>query len=300
VGAGRASLGARFASPGAPPFTAKVQLDRARPRKTLLDDKRPPSSAAWWARIQMVLFHPGDVALPTGAPEARRAFLDRILEQVDPGHVRSLQAYQKALRSRNRLLKADPPDGAAVRAYDAVLAQHGAVVGQGRARLVDELTPRAEALFGRVVGEEVPLRIAYHPRVEPSVEAIGAALEAAYRKDLARGFTADGPHGDDLALEVRGRGAKHHASQGQHRLMVLALKLAELEALAARTGRTPPLLLDDVTSELDKERNRRLFEIIAELGGQVFLTTTHREFVRLADGRNDLTVRRGEVLSASV
>ena len=277
------------------PRSYTVSLDRQRARKLQLDDKRPRSLASWLGTFPMVLFHPGHVELAGGAPELRRAFLDRILEQIEPGYAPTLKDYSKALRSRNRLLKDEAAEPRSVRAYDPILAEKGAAIGRARAALVDGLAPRVEAAFRDVAGQELPLEVRYEPRVEPDAEAILRALAASYRKDRARGFTADGPHGDDLRLNVRDIAAKHHASQGQQRAIVLALKVAELDELSAQTGNVPVLLLDDVSSELDRARNRRLFELLAKLGGQVFLTTTHPEFILLEGNRVDFHVERGAV-----
>ncbi|MCZ7686859.1 MAG: DNA replication and repair protein RecF [Sandaracinaceae bacterium] len=232
---------------------------------------------------------------PAAPPETRRAFLDRILEQMDPTYARASQTYRKALRSRNRLLKAPRPDRRSIVAYDELLASAGAVLGESRSRLAADLEPRVEDAFREVAGEELPLEVAYRPRVQPTVEAIRRALAASLEKDLARGFTVEGPHGDDLALRVRERGARHAASQGQHRMMALALKVAELDVLTRRTGRVPVLLLDDVSSELDATRNQRLFVLLDRLGGQVFLTTTQRELIRLDAGRVDFRLSAGRV-----
>lgn len=294
LGAQKALLEARVAGEAAA-RTYRAELTRGRARKITLDGKRPRSIATWHGSIQVVLFHPGDVALAGGPPEGRRALLDRILEQIDGSYASTLASYQKALRSRNRLLRQDRVSRAAVQAYDQVLASAGAVVGQARARLTPDLAERATAAFREVVGESMPLEVTYAPRVEPEVQAIRRALEEAFDKDVARGFTADGPHADDLALRVRDVAAKHHASQGQQRAIVLALKVAELDVLTRRVGRVPILLLDDVSSELDRARNRRLFEVLARLGGQVFLTTTHPEFILLEDNRVDFHVEGGRV-----
>ncbi len=290
----RALLAARFVTSPAP-IKAQVRLSRREGRQLALDEKRPRSTGAWLTALPMVLFHPGDVALAGGSPEARRAFLDRILEQMDATYGRASQTYRKALRSRNRLLKQERADPRSITAYDELLAASGAVIGQSRARLAADLKPRVEDAFREVAGEELPLELAYRPRVEPTVEAIRRALAGSLAKDLARGFTVEGPHGDDLALTVRERGARHHASQGQHRMMVLALKVAELDVLTHRVGQVPALLLDDVSSELDPVRNRRLFALLDRLGGQVFLTTTQRELIRLEDGRVDFRVAAGRV-----
>ncbi|MEM9072754.1 MAG: DNA replication/repair protein RecF [Myxococcota bacterium] len=289
-----ASLHARIAGEVAP-RTFRVGLDRRAARKLQLDGKRPRSIATWHQAVQVVLFHPGHLTLAMGSPEPRRSYLDRILEQMDATYSSTLQSYTKALRSRNRLLKREELDRRSVVAFDTILAQAGAIIGQTRARLIEDIAPRAEEAFRDVAGVELPLEVRYRPRVEPDPDVIREALARSYDKDRARGFTAEGPHGDDLGLEVRSVAAKHHASQGQHRAIVLALKVAELDVLANRVGRVPILLLDDVSSELDRSRNRRLFELLAKLGGQVFLTTTHPEFILLDENRVDFAVTDGSV-----
>lgn len=292
-----AILAARFRD-GDLTRVAKIALPASRARQVKLDGKRPRSTASWLTQIPMVLFHPGDLALASGSPEARRSFLDRILEQSDRGYSPALSAYTKALRSRNRLLKDPQADRRSVTAYDPLLAQHGAVVGQARARVVEALAGRCEAVFHEVAGRELPLTVAYRAKVEPTEEALRAALTRSLTKDRARGFTGVGPHGDDLALTVGedgARGARHHASQGQHRMMVLAMKAAELELLARRVGRVPVLLLDDVSSELDEQKNARFFGLLDRLGGQVFLTTTRRDLIALDGPRVDSRVRAGRV-----
>lgn len=277
------------------PHTLRLELGRSERRRMLLDAKRPPSTSVWLRTVQMVLFHPGDLVLAAGSPDKRRAYLDRMLEQIDPIYSSTLASYEKALRSRNRLLKNERVDERSVRAYDAILSKAGAVIGQARARLVQDLGPRVVHAFSEVFGAETELRVDYVPRVEPTETAIIQALARAFQKDKARGFTADGPHGDDLGLQIHEVGARHHASQGQHRTIVLALKTAELDLLSERTGRVPVLLLDDVSSELDRTRNRRFFEVLRRAGGQVFLTTTHPEFILLDKDRVDFSVSAGVV-----
>ncbi len=292
LGQDQARVQARVVADTAP-HTFSFELTRGKARRLSLDGKRPSSINAWHTSIQMVLFHPGDLKLARGGPEERRSFLDRILEQLDPVYGSTLADYQKALRSRNRLLKDDRANERSIRAFDPILANAGAVIGQARAVLIEDLAPRVAMAFERVVGLEVELKVVYQPRVEPDPAAILEALEGSLPKDRARGFTAEGPHGDELGLQFGAVAARHHASQGQHRAIVLGLKVAELDVLGARTGRVPILLLDDVSSELDRARNRRLFELLSHLGGQVFLTTTHPEFILLEEQRRDFEVKGG-------
>lgn len=290
----RASLTARIS---AEPLSReyRIALDRQRGRTVTVDGKRPASLGSYFSSIQLVLFHPGDVELMVGSPEPRRAFLDRVLEQVDTGYARLVAEYEKALRSRNRLLKLDKPERRSVAAYEPILAELGARLGSARARLVTELGPLVEQHFAEITDAALPLEVSYAARHEPDEAALLRALEESYERDVMRGFTGVGPHGDDLRVGVKRTLAKHFASQGQHRAIVLALKVAELSVLSARTGRMPLLLLDDVSSELDRKRNRRFFELLARMGSQVFLTTTHREFILLEEERADFRVEAGAI-----
>jgi DNA replication and repair protein RecF len=132
--------------------------------------------------------------------------------------------------------------------------------------------------------------------VRPDVTTLRAALESSYDKDLARGFTGVGPHTDDVVFRLREHKARRYASQGQHRAIVLSLKVAELLELERRTGRTPILLLDDVSSELDAGRNRRFFELLGALGGQVFLTTTQPDLILVDSDRRDYRMQGGALV----
>jgi DNA replication and repair protein RecF len=277
----------------------RVELSRHGARTVQIDGKRPRTRANYLTSIQTVLFHPGDLQLVAGSPELRRAFMDRILERFDVTYAATLAAYDRALRSRNRLLKAERPERRAVTAFDEVLAAAGAILGQARERLVLELGELALGAFRAISGEPDRLAIRYTPRVEPEIQALRRALESSLEKDLARGFTAEGPHADDLEFSLDGVVAKRYGSQGQHRAIVLALKVAELHQLTRRVGKVPILLLDDVSSELDPGRSFRLFELLSDLGGQVFLTTTQPELVLLQGERQDFRLEAGSLRSPS-
>ena len=277
------------------PREHRMVVPRSGTRRVAVDGKRPRSRASYQLDQQVVLFHAGDLTLTTGGPDRRRAFLDRMLEQFDSSYASALATYDKALRSRNRLLKAERPDKRAITAYDELLASSGTVIAMARGRLVQELAPRITQRFAEISDQGLALTVAYQPRVEPSVEALRNALAQSLSKDVARGFTAEGPHSDDVVVELAQTRAKRFASQGQHRAIVLALKIAELEELATRVGRVPILLLDDVSSELDRTRNQHLFRLLSRLGGQVFLTTTHPEYILLKEQRTDFLVERGNV-----
>lgn len=281
------------------PERLSIHLERQGGRRVQIDGKRPRTRASYLKSIQSVLFHPGDLELVAGAPERRRALVDRILEQFDATYAASLAVYDRALKSRNRMLKSERPNRRALRAYHELLASAGAVVGQSRARLLADLGPLSLEAYRAISGQSEALGIRYQPRVEPDVAAISAALEDSMDKDLARGFTAEGPHADEIVFSIDGAAAKRQASQGQHRTIVLALKIGELHLLSRRVGRVPVLLLDDVSSELDRARNWRLFALLAELGGQVFLTTTQPDLILIDHDRSDFVMQAGALRVAN-
>ena len=121
------------------------------------------------------------------------------------------------------------------------------------------------------------------------------ALARSRPADLARGVTTVGPHRDDLELTLDGRSAAAFASQGQLRALILAWKIAELELLGEAHGESPILLLDDVSSELDPQRNEYLFEFLRSKKTQCAITTTHPRHVLATTPRVDFEVRSGVV-----
>jgi DNA replication and repair protein RecF len=279
-------------------------------RSALADGKAVRSGAAFYGRIRAVLFTPEDLGVLRGGPTGRRQFMDRVLFGRERGHIADVQAYEKLLRSRNRVLR-DPSVGGGERqrmleAYETGLAQTGARLWTRRVELLAELQGRFSNAFARIHGEvgeqaseagigepagasaapAATLRYACTLGAVALAEREAALLQAlAERRELdeRRGQTSVGPHRDDLLVELDGRPAGDFASQGQSRALVLAFKLAEVQAARDRSpdGSPPLLLLDDVSSELDPGRTALLFRTLGEEAGQCILTTTSPRFIAL-------------------
>jgi len=224
-----------------------------------------------------------------------------------PAYLDESREYARALKSRNRLLK-ERAAGEYLAAFDGALVKSGARLWVRRRALMTELAPRAEGAFAAIGRADQPARYAYAPShlgalafdtaTEAELaEAFTRELGRRMERDLERGFTSVGPHADDLGLLLGERSARAFASQGQQRAIVLGWKIAEIENLRDAHGVLPLLLLDDVSSELDPERNAYLMGYLAESGAQTFLTTTDAELVRRAAGPGALwfSVRRGAV-----
>lgn len=193
--------------------------------------------------------------------------------------------------------------------FDEKLAEAGAVLMQRRRRYLRELLPESRAAFEEVSRSGLPIDMRYQPGVSSSQreaaldeyvdlrELLLDQLRRDRRRDLVRGYTHSGPHADDVALDLDGRPADQHASQGQLRAIVLSLKIAEIQHLGRHLGDPPVLLLDDVSSELDPQRNAHLFGFLRGMPCQVFITTTSPTFVQLAPGdeRVDYAVDKGTI-----
>jgi len=217
-----------------------------------------------------VLFWPEDLNLVKAGPEHRRRFLNQMLVQVEPGHARLLSRYARVLEQRNHLLKqiaARETGAGTLAAWDEELVAVGSQIADSRRSAVAELAPLA-ARHHQAIAAGEGLRMSY---IGPP-DDLAEAVQKSSNLDVRRGVTGVGPHRDDLLLEVGGRDARAFASQGQQRTLVVSLKLAEADLVAARTGEPPILLLDDVLSELDAERRGALLERVAS-AGQVVVTS---------------------------
>jgi len=260
-------------------------------RTAFLDGKPVDRPEAYLEGHAAVCFTPDDLLLVKGGPELRRRFVDRAAFNRWPAVLREAREYLQILRERNAALR-----GAAAEveeSFRATLARAGARLLCRRHALVAELAPRVADAFAAVSGTGSPLaRLAYRPAAGMAPEGDEASLarrlaeilSARIERDRHRGYTSAGPHMDDLTLALDGQEARAYGSQGQQRALVLALKIAEIENLRAWLGRPPLLLLDDVSSELDPEKNRLLLAYLADLGAQAFLTTTDRRLVEAAAG----------------
>ncbi|MCP3099163.1 DNA replication/repair protein RecF [Myxococcus sp. K15C18031901] len=279
-------------------------------RQSFVDGKKAASLEEYFGGVSVVAFTPDDLEVVKGGPDSRRAFLDRAVFNRFPAYLRESREYARALKNRNRLLReGHAVDPAYLEAYDETLARAGARIYARRRALMAELSPRAQATFGAIGRTADPATYGYHPAHlggdfatadEPALaQALRESLTARMRRDLDRGFTSVGPHADDVTVTLGGRSARAYASQGQQRALVLGWKIAEIENLASCLGFLPLLLLDDVSSELDPERNAYLMDYLARSGAQVFLSTTDGSLVRgaAADDTLWLAVSSGQVVS---
>ncbi len=254
-------------SVGFEPGQPKRMAADGAPVERLLDvDSRPLLS----------VFVPDRLELLKGAPSVRRSHLDQFVAAVWPARAAERLAYSRVLSQRNALLggiRAGRASRTGISTWDRQLARHALLLREHRSGAVDLLaTPFAERASQLGLTGEASLD--YRPRSRALAEdEFVAELQARFPGDLERGFSTHGPHRDELALLRDGRELRLYGSQGEQRLALLALLLAERTVLARERRRVPLMLLDDVMSELDSQR-RELLARELSTGGQSVIATT--------------------------
>ena len=247
------------------------------------------------------VFLPDRLELVKGAPTLRRAHLDQFVAAMWPSRVATRRSYAQSLAQRNALIariRSGSGSRNSLYSWDAQLARHGIALMADRRRAIDALA----GPFGRWcadLGLSGEPSLAYRPRSRASgADELAAELRERIDGDVERGFTGHGPHRDDVVLRREGRELRAYGSQGQQRLALLSLLLAERDALAEHRDAAPLLLLDDVMSELDGQRRRALVDLLRGGPGQSVITATDLDHVpgALEPGVVRLAVSEGRVL----
>ena len=249
--------------------------------------------------MTVVLFAPEDLQLIKGAPSLRRKFIDIDLGQIKPIYLSDLSNYNHVLKQRNTYLKtAEKVDINFLAVLDEQLADFGSRVMEHRLDFVSNLEKEADRYHYAISNGLEHLKIRYLSSVpfqEKSEikEYFLKTLEKNRKRDIFKKNTGAGPHRDDLEFFINDMPA-NFGSQGQHRSLILSLKMAEIELIKNVTGDYPILLLDDVMSELDNYRQTELLKMIIAENVQTFITTTSLEHLsKLPEELKIFTVNQG-------
>ncbi len=285
-GAGGFSLSGRVAE-----RRMACHLTKSEGRKLFLDDLPQRKSDEYLRAGLVAFFSNEDIELVRGTSSKRRRFLDFLGSQCDAGYLKNLRAYERALRSRNFLLKEGPHRGREISAYDGPLLAAGDYLGRVRRELCAELAPLVAKHVAAISPRGESCGLHYE---RSGGDDFGAALEASAAEERRLRQTVVGPHRDDVLLGLDGAAASTFASEGQQRTLTLALRLAQAELIRARRGSPPVYLLDDVFGELDTERRRRLLSALPG-DAQRILTTTDWQWLEEAGQAADWTIRDGRI-----
>lgn len=269
---------------------------REKSRRLLVDGESQKRSADYLRHSSLVVWMANDdLALIRGGGDGRRRYLDFMAAQLFPGYRAASRAYEKALRSRNFLLKRDKsPRWDEIDAYTRVLHEQGQIITGHRRALIEALAPKATEAQHQVSRIDESLVLRYD-----SASGEGDDLEGHLRgrreEEFRRRQTVAGPHRDDLLLELNGMPAAKFASEGQQRTVALALKLGQTRLFLDARDDPPIMLIDDVFGELDPDRRNALMAAWPE-ESQKLITTTHLGWL---DERFDGANRR-RVVDAAV
>ena len=261
----------------------KCVLDNELKKRFFINSNEVKKVGDVFGNLVAVYFSPEDLIIVSGGPSERRDFMDTDISQLSGSYYNLLQRYTKVLNQRNKLLKFVHDKSVLVdqiEVWNNQLAHLAGLIVKTRKNFIQKLKEPANETMKYISKNADELSIEYvgaKGDTAAEIEAeIKKSLENNIDRDMELGYTTIGPHRDDVRFDLNGRDSRVFASQGQQRSIVLALKIAELKVFESEIGEKPVLVLDDVFSELDSTRQKKLYEHFADT--QVLMTGTLFKF----------------------
>lgn len=265
------------------PANLRVVLESSG-RRIWLGNHSLRDAKEYLGQLAVVAFTPDDLGMIKGAPAGRRRFLDRAAFLFEPVHLHEVRAFGTSLRARNHLLKQPSnADSEVIQSFSQTLAISGAKVSRTRQLLAKRIGEVAGRILREFDPSQTEFRLVFVPGWSLN-DSGGPAellqqLDASLELDQRRKQTTFGPQHDDFDILLKGVSGRRFASQGQQRLMAIAVLLAVVQEVVVERGDRPVLLLDDVSSELDSFHRSRLFDRVLSMGGQVLVTATDETLI---------------------
>lgn len=278
-------------------FEGKIRFD-GKQKKIQLNDIELKKTSQLIGRFVCVLFTPDEMNLVKGSPEVRRRFMDSSIIPMKPSYLSALMTYNLILKQKSSLLRQEKYGMLPV--FNQQLAEIGTKIIIMRQSYIEKIKGIAKAVQSEISSNSENLDINYNASVRfegnynDTERAFIKKLEAIENSEKENKICFVGPHRDDLSFKINNKSARNFASQGQQRSVVLCMKSAQMEILKEETGEYPVLLLDDIMSELDKERRSFLTEKIS--GKQVIITCTDMENSDIIKFNNKIQIENGRVI----
>lgn len=253
-----------------------MHLRKSKSKGIAIDGQKIKKAADLLGLCNVVFFSPEDLAIIKNGPSERRRFVDMELCQLDNFYLYNLNHYNKIVNQRNTLLKdmyMNPDLKETLNIWDMQLVSYGSKIIERRKIFADQLNEIIYDIHKKLSGEKEEIRILYEPNVE--IEEFEKKLKYSQDRDIKSKMTSVGPHRDDFSFMIGDIDIRKFGSQGQQRTAALSLKLSEIELVKKVTKDTPVLLLDDVLSELDSNRQNYLLNSIGDI--QTIITCTGLE-----------------------
>ena len=250
-----------------------MHLRSSKSKGIAIDGQKIKKAADLLGLVNVVFFSPEDLNIIKNGPGERRRFADMELCQLDSFYLYNLNNYNKIIGQRNKLLKDiyfHPDLRETLNIWDSQLVSYGSKIIERRKAFADQISEIIKEYHSKLSGGREDIVIKYEPNV--SIEDYASKMNDAQNRDVSAKMTTTGPHRDDFSFIVNGIDIRKFGSQGQQRTAALSLKLSEIELVKKITKDTPILLLDDVLSELDSNRQNYLLDSIGDV--QTIITCT--------------------------
>ncbi len=254
-------------------------------KKIKIDGKNINQYSTLVGRFPIVILSSEDHIITTGPPAQRRKFFNILLSQSSSRYLDDLKKYERILKQKNKILNYSGEKGnikEQVDIWNAQLVQTGTNLMLGRAKMIEEINGYLTEYYKVITKSEHTLKITYQPCVpikksQNISETFKTLLSKAYYKEVKRGLSLVGPHRDEYIISIAGNELRKYGSRGEHKSVLVSLKAAEAVFLKKKTDTFPILLLDDLYSELDIERGKRVLDLFTK-SCQTFITGTSLDF----------------------
>lgn len=263
-------------------------------RTAVLNENKLKSAGALAGKFNAIVFSPNDLSLVADGPSVRRKFLDTAIGQNYPSYITLLRNYLRAVTQRNRIIKDykyDSTLSVMLDVFENEIAENAEKIINFRKRYIEVINEFLPKVYDGISNGKEVLQTEYICCQENDLLE---RLKFARKEDMFSGVTSIGPHRDDLEFKINGISARSFASQGQKRSVALAVKLAEAEVIRKNIGECPVILLDDVMSELDP--NRQDFVLNHIKGMQSFLTCCDDSNVKNLKAGKKFIIKNGRVI----
>ncbi|MCR5795430.1 MAG: DNA replication/repair protein RecF [Solobacterium sp.] len=253
--------------------------------KTLLIRRQPVKKSSDFVGIlNVILFSPDDLRLFTDSPKERRRVMNQEITKISPKYLLALNRYQALMKDRNILLKNDKIDENLLSSIDEQMSENAALIIQERSRFITDIDTYLDKYYRELSSDDLSVSLQYKCCLDtdPAPERFLELLKMNRSEDIFKRTTTAGIHREDMIFMMNGQNLIDTASQGQKRMMMLSFKFSLLDHIRNTTGRIPVLLLDDVLSELDINKQKKLLEM-ADSRYQCLITSTDVPRISSAD-----------------
>ncbi len=270
--------------------------------KTLLINRNPvKKSSDFIGRLNVVLFAPDDLYIFNDQPRERRRIMNQEITKISPQYLLSLNQYQSLLRERNVLLKQEKTDERYLEVLEEKMAEAETIIVGMRSEFIDTVNEVMPDLYREISGDDIHVGVRYRCCIENKGDLRAELIQMhreSRQRDIERRMTLNGIHREDIVFEKDGVNVIQTASQGQKRMTMLAFKMALLRYIGKKTGKKPVLLLDDVLSELDETRQKKLLEMVQEPYQCLITATSFPEEIRKRNYR-EFRIENGTAAAVS-